>query len=72
MLVDWTGTANVRKEAEQNVLSIEKQADSLKFYINGKLEKVLPFTGGFGNYFGLRVDGAQTVSFDQFIVKGSQ
>jgi serine/threonine protein kinase len=72
VLVDWTGTSNVRKDAELNVLSIEKQADSLKFLINGKLEKVLPFTGGFGNYFGLRVDGAQTVSFDQFIVKGSQ
>ena len=37
-----------------------------------RLEKVLPFTEGYGNYFGLRVDGAQTVSFDQFIVKGSQ
>jgi serine/threonine-protein kinase len=72
VLVDWTETSHIRKEAELNVLSIEKQADSLRFIINGKLEKVLPFTGGFGNYFGLRVDGAQTVSFDQFIVKGSQ
>jgi serine/threonine protein kinase len=72
VLVDWTETSHIRKDAELNVLSIEKQADSLRFFINGKLEKVLPFTGGFGNYFGLRVDGAQTVSFDQFIVKGSQ
>lgn len=72
VLVDWTETSHIRKEAELNVLSIEKQADSLRFLINGRLEKVLPFTGGFGNYFGVRVDGAQTVSFDQFIVKGSQ
>lgn len=72
VLVDWTETRNIRKEADLNILSIEKQADSLRFLINGKLEKVLPFNGGFGNYFGLRVDGAQTVSFDQFIVKGSQ
>lgn len=72
VLVDWTETRHIRKDAELNVLAIEKQADSLRFFINGKTEKVLPFTGGFGNYFGLRVDGAQTVSFDQFIVKGSQ
>lgn len=71
VLVDWTETAHVRKDGELNILSVEKQADSLRFFINGKLEKVLPFTGGYGNYFGLRVDGAQTVSFDQFIVKGS-
>jgi eukaryotic-like serine/threonine-protein kinase len=72
VLVDWTETSHIRKDADLNILSIEKQADSLRFFINGKLEKVLPFTSGFGNYFGLRVDGAQTVSFDQFIVKGSQ
>jgi serine/threonine-protein kinase len=71
VLVDWTETSHIRKDAELNILSVEKQNDSLRFFINGKLEKVLPFTGGFGNYFGLRVDGAQTVSFDQFIVKGS-
>lgn len=72
VLVDWTETSHIRKDAELNVLSVEKQDDSLRFFINGKLEKVLPFTEGYGNYFGLRVDGAQTVSFDQFIVKGSQ
>lgn len=72
VLVDWTETSHIRKDADLNILSVEKQADSLRFLINGKLEKVLPFKGGFGNYFGLRVDGAQTVSFDQFIVKGSQ
>ena len=71
VLVDWTETKHIRKD-ELNVLAIEKQADSLRFFINGKMEKVLPYAGGFGSYFGLRVDGAQTVSFDQFIVKGSQ
>ncbi len=72
VLVDWTETSHIRKDSDQNILTVEKQADSLRFLINGRVEKVLPFTGGFGNYFGLRVDGAQTVSFDQFIVKGSQ
>jgi serine/threonine-protein kinase len=55
-----------------NTLSIEKRNNSIFFYINDKVENVLPFTGGYGNCFGLRVDGAQTVAFDQLIVKGSR
>jgi serine/threonine-protein kinase len=55
-----------------NNLSVEKHNETLRFLINDRLEKELPYTGGYGNYFGLRVDGAQTVSFDQFIVKGTQ
>jgi serine/threonine-protein kinase len=72
VLVDWTPSANIRPDAGLNMLTVEKQANTLYFLINDKLEKTLSFTGGFGNYFGLRVDGAQTVSFDQLIVKGSQ
>jgi len=71
VLTDWTPSWNIRGSAEMNVLAVEKRADSLRFLINGRLETVLPFTGSFGNYFGLRVDGAQTISFDQFIVKGA-
>jgi serine/threonine protein kinase len=71
ILVDWTATENIHPDSEMNILSIEKQYNSMRFYINDKLVKILPFTGGFGNAFGLRVDGAQTVSFDQFIVKGN-
>jgi len=72
VLVDWTPSSNIRPNDEMNTLAVEKHGDSLHFLINDKIEKVLPFTGGFGNYFGLRVDGAQTVSFDQFIVKGDR
>jgi eukaryotic-like serine/threonine-protein kinase len=72
VLVDWTSSSNIRQHEDMNILSVEKQGDSLRFYINDKLERALPFTGGFGNYFGLRVDGVQTVSFDQFIVKGGR
>lgn len=71
VLVDWTASSHIRPETEVNTLSVEKQQGMLRFLINDKLEKVLPFTGGFGSHFGMRVDGAQTVSFDQFIVKGA-
>lgn len=70
-LTDWTASANIRQDAEMNIFSIEKRADLLRFLVNGRLEKVLPYTAGFGHYFGLRTDGAQSVAFDQFIVKGS-
>lgn len=72
VLVDWTASANIRPDAGMNMLTVEKQGGLLRFFINDQLEKIMGFPGGFGNYFGLRVDGAQTVSFDQLIVKGSQ
>ncbi|WP_205514161.1 serine/threonine-protein kinase [Longitalea arenae] len=71
-IVNWTHTSNIHPNNEMNTLSIEKKNNSIFFYINDKVENVLPFTGGYGNCFGLRVDGAQTVAFDQLIVKGSQ
>lgn len=70
-IINWTHTANLHPSHEMNILTIEKKNNKLFFYINGKVENVLPFTGGYGNCFGLRVDGAQTVAFDQLIVKGS-
>jgi serine/threonine-protein kinase len=70
-IVGWTHTVNIHPNNEMNTLSIEKQNNSIFFYINDKVENVLPFTGGYGNCFGLRVDGAQTVAFDQLIVKGT-
>lgn len=72
VLVDWTPSANIHPDAGMNMLTVEKQGGLLRFYINDQLEKIMGFPGGYGNYFGLRVDGAQTVSFDQFIVKGTQ
>jgi serine/threonine protein kinase len=72
VLVDWTTSSHIRPDTDMNILSVEKQGDELRFLINDKLEKTMPFTGSFGNYFGMRVDGAQTVAFDQLIVKGSQ
>jgi serine/threonine-protein kinase len=71
-IINWTHTSNIRSNNEMNTLSIEKRNNSIFFYINDKVENVLPFTGGYGNCFGLRVDGAQTVAFDQLIVKGSR
>jgi eukaryotic-like serine/threonine-protein kinase len=71
ILTDWTASSNLRQNGEMNIFSIERRGGVLRFLINDKLEKILPFTGGYGSYFGLRVDGAQTISFDQFIVKGS-
>jgi eukaryotic-like serine/threonine-protein kinase len=72
VLVDWTPSANIHPDAGMNMLTVEKQGGLLRFYINDQLEKIMGFPGGYGNYFGLRVDGAQTISFDQFIVKGNQ
>lgn len=69
-IINWTHTDNIHQHNEMNTLSIEKRNNSIFFYINDKVENVLPFTGGYGNCFGLRVDGAQTVAFDQLIVKG--
>jgi hypothetical protein len=70
-LTDWTAANSIRQDAEMNIFSIEKRGGLLRFLVNGKLEKVLPFTASFGNYFGLRTDGAQTIAFNEFIVKGS-
>jgi serine/threonine-protein kinase len=71
ILTDWTASSGIRQDTEMNVISVERRNGLLRFLVNGRLEKVLPFTGGFGKYFGLRVDGAQAVAFNQFIVKGS-
>jgi serine/threonine-protein kinase len=71
-IVNWTRTTNIHPGNEMNTLSIEKRNNSIFFYINDKVENVLPYTGGYGNCFGMRVDGAQTVAFDQLIVKGSR
>ncbi len=71
VLVDWTPSSHIHTDSEMNLLAVEKRGSQLRFLINDKLERILPFTSGFGSYFGLRVDGAQTVSFDQFLVKGS-
>ena len=71
VLADWTAASSIRQDASMNTLSIEKREGLLRFLINGRLEKVLPFSGGFGTFFGLRTDGVQTIAFDEFIVKGS-
>lgn len=72
VLVDWTLSGNIRPDAGMNMLAVEKQGGLLRFYINDQLEKIMGYPGGYGNYFGLRVDGAQTVSFDHLLVKGEQ
>ncbi|MEO5680995.1 MAG: serine/threonine-protein kinase [Chitinophagaceae bacterium] len=71
VITDWTAASSIRQDAEMNIFSIEKRNGMLRFLVNGRVEKVLPFSNGFGTYFGLRADGAQTIAFDQFIVKGS-
>ncbi|WP_315820335.1 hypothetical protein [Paraflavitalea speifideaquila] len=42
VLVDWTPSANIRPDAGLNMLTVEKQANSLRFLINDKLEKPYP------------------------------
>lgn len=71
VLIDWTPSAHIRPDIAMNVLSVEKRDHTLRFLINDQLEDALPFTSGFGSAFGMRLDGAQTVCFDQFIVKGN-
>ena len=70
-LIDWTASPNIRPDAGMNLFAIEKKDGLLRLLINGEVERVMPFHRGFGKYFGLRTDGAQTVGFDQFIVKGT-
>jgi eukaryotic-like serine/threonine-protein kinase len=72
VLLDWVASANLRQDGEMNFFSIERRGPLLRLLVNDKLEKVIPFPGSYGTHFGLRVDGSQTVAFDQFIVKGSQ
>jgi serine/threonine-protein kinase len=71
-IVNWTRTTDIHPNSEMNTLSIQKRNNSICFLINDKVEKVLPFTGGYGSCFGLRVDGSQTVAFHQLIIKGHQ
>ncbi len=71
ILVDWTKSNFIRPGREMNTLTIEKHNNNIIFLINDQPEKILPFGGAFGNYFGFRVDGNQKVAFDQLLVKGS-
>lgn len=71
VMVDWTKSNSIRPGREMNTLGIEKHNNNIIFLINDQPEKIIPFKGAFGNYFGFRVDGNQTVAFDQLLVKGS-
>ncbi len=71
-LVDWTRTYNIHPDNAMNMLSVIRRGEALQFFINDVKEVSLPFQGAFGNGFGLRVDGNQTVAFDQFMLKGEQ
>jgi serine/threonine protein kinase len=67
---DWTPSSAIHTGTDMNTLLVEKRGEEIHFYINDKLVQALPFTGGYGNYFGFRVDGGQTVAFDQLLIKG--
>lgn len=71
VMVDWSKSNFIRPGREMNTLGIEKHNNNIIFLINDQPEKIIPFNGAFGNYFGFRVDGNQTVAFDQLLVKGS-
>jgi serine/threonine protein kinase len=71
-IVDWMKSANIHINDAMNTITIVKEADSVSYFINDVKELTLPYNGAFGNCFGLRVDGNQTVAFDQFILKGSR
>lgn len=67
---DWTQSSAIHAGSDMNTLLVEKRGTEIHFYINDKLVQAMPFAGGYGNYFGFRVDGGQTVAFDQLLIKG--
>ncbi|MFT4023444.1 MAG: serine/threonine-protein kinase, partial [Flavihumibacter sp.] len=71
-LVDWTRTYSIHPGKASNLLSVEKKGAHLSFFINDEKVETIGYQGAFGNGFGLRVDGNQTVAFDQFILKSAQ
>lgn len=71
-LVDWTRTYSIHPGTASNLLSVVKKGTHLSFFINDEKVATLDYQGSFGNGFGLRVDGNQTVAFDQFILKSAQ
>lgn len=71
-LVDWTRTYAIHPGTAMNQLSVVKKGNQLSFFINDESVQQLDFQGAFGNGFGMRVDGNQTVAFDQFILKSVQ
>lgn len=44
----------------------------MSFFINDHMVERLPFDSGYGNDFGVRSDGAETVDFDNFSLKGTK
>jgi len=71
-LVDWTRTYSIHPGKASNVLTVTKKGEHLSFFVNDEKLETLDYQGAFGNGFGLRVDGKQTVAFDQFILKSAQ
>jgi hypothetical protein len=70
-IVTWTNfTAGYNKT--RNKLLIKKRGNNISFYINGKLMNTVPFISGGGNSFGLRMEGNQTVHFDNFMLSGER
>lgn len=70
-LKDWVQSSYVNPNTVPNILSIKKTGNYIRFYINDNLVETMPFDGGYGTSFGLRVSQAQTIDFDNFTVTGS-
>lgn len=67
---EWTESSFINKNNTPNILSIKKRGNNMTYYINGNQVESLPFNNGYGNIFGVRVGGAQTIDFDNFTLSG--
>jgi serine/threonine protein kinase len=66
---EWTASNNINRSGRWNLLKIDKQDNTLFFYINNVYVEQLPFTGEFGTAFGPVASAAQTVDFDDLVIK---
>lgn len=66
---EWTASNNINRSSRWNLLKIDKQDNTLFFYINNVYVEQLAFTGEFGTAFGPVASAAQTVDFDDLVIK---
>jgi serine/threonine-protein kinase len=71
-LKPWTRSEHINTDNTLNVITVNKEGEDLKFFINDNLVETLPDNTPYGNAFGVRVSGTQKVEFDNFILKGTE
>jgi serine/threonine-protein kinase len=68
----WARSEHINPDNTLNVITVSKEGEDLKFFINDNLVETLPDSTPYGNAFGVRVSGTQKVEFDNFILKGTE